>query len=100
MLREKLLKFADYIERSPKVKNFNLSHGCGCVTAQCAIRAGCKPVYGQQVFAETFHVSSDIAAQIYGGEGLSWNQMQVCTRKQAARMLRRLARTGAVKYVA
>lgn len=100
MKRKALLEFADKLAHSRRP--FDMQNAQQCVTAYAVLLMDGPPggVVRESItyFAEKFGVSHDIAHDINGGNGLSWDEMEWVTRKQAVAMLRRLARTGEVKF--
>lgn len=97
MRRKALLEFADRLERSRRP--FDMTNGCRCITAYAAaFDDALAAVHPVAYFAKKFDVSHKIACSINSGVGLTWDDVARITRKQAAATLRRLARTGKVKF--
>lgn len=104
MRRKALLQFANKLAHSRRP--FNLRSSEQCITAYAAyvdsprdpVEWGSTAAYAVSRFAEKFKVPFETARRINIGDGLTWDEMAFVTRKMAAAMLRRLARTGKVEY--
>lgn len=95
MKRKKLLQFADWLEKSRRP--FDITSTCRCVAYQAGVFTG-DTMYGGSHpsrpadLVHIFNMSYYNAAVIYSG--FNWGRARSITRKVAANMIRKLARTG------
>lgn len=99
MKRKKLLQFADWLEKSRRP--FDIASTCRCVAYHAGVfdgdtmYGGCRPSRHIDL-VHIFDMSHHNAEVVYSG--FNWGRARSITRKVAANMIRKLARTGSADW--